>query len=918
VAVLALAALATLGPPGPARAASPGDSYNQMTGVGTTASALTVNWTQGLLNAQNQPITAAGSELSPNSDRSSANPASTLKFMYDDFKTLQVTVSQTQNIGHQGITVTWKGGERSRVGITPQANFLQMMECYGDSSTGPSPEDCEYGSTGMLGSQVVNPGIGDRGGNLCSPGSTPSTDPGKTPTGPQAPDPAYGCDTEEPGSESPAHCDPQAPPGNACKDGIFYVPFRPVDDPAHPIYEQANLPADFNEFDTNEVQAATTGPDGTGQQQFQTLTNVQAPHLGCGDLEDNGHPRGCWLVIVPRGQYETNGYLVQGVQPLGGFLRSSPLSASNWAQRIQVHLDYTPLSTACPLNVLPTQVVGTQVISRAVSSWQFALNQAAKCSRIYIYTASTEGESTDQLIGGSAGLAFTTIPIGSENTRIPGGRAPPLPPILYAPVAVTALGFGFNVNEGNGYLTTPVKLTPRLLAKGLTQVYRNDLPDVVAHDPTHQGPKWALSNPGNITMDPEFKRLNPDVAPYSLSSIPLAPLDTVDRSALNQQVWQWIQSDRATSSWLGGTPDKSDPVAADPDYLALHLGKSPAIDSFPHAYKGELDLGTWCINPPSCTQKKEQTLSTADMLPYADDMDSAAANVVGAIDNALVNNWDPTAQAPDHTSGWWDKVGVQALGQVFMWAASDLPDLAAYGVIAAQFCAPSDGNCVVPSIASVTKALGSATADSQGLLHVNPAKLPAGAYPLVDVVYAAVPTNQSASALTDYADLIQYAAGTGQVTGSNPGDLPPGYLPLPASLKAKAQAVVKRLRDIAHPHPTPTPTHSSTSTQSGSGSTTGSNSFGGSTSGSGSTLNSATGAAATSASGATSSSSPAPQGPVFVPPSAQLAGGTTPRSDVGRIRWALITVLIIGGAGVLGGTLLRSDRLPRRRRGART
>ena len=56
----------------------------------------------------------------------------------------------------------------------------------------------------------------------------------------------------------------------------------------------------------------------------------------------------------------------------------------------------------------------------------------------------------------------------------------------------------------------------------------------------------------------------------------------------------------------------------------------------------------------------------------------------------------------------------------------------------------------------------------------------------------------------------------------------------------------------------------------------------------------------------------------YVPPSAQLAGGTTPRSDVGTVRWVLITVIIIGGAGVLFGTLLRSGRLPRWRRGART
>ena len=53
----AIAGLVTLGQPGAARAASPADNYNQMTGIGTTDSAVTVKWSQGLLNAQNQPIT---------------------------------------------------------------------------------------------------------------------------------------------------------------------------------------------------------------------------------------------------------------------------------------------------------------------------------------------------------------------------------------------------------------------------------------------------------------------------------------------------------------------------------------------------------------------------------------------------------------------------------------------------------------------------------------------------------------------------------------------------------------------------------------------------------------------------------------------------------------------------------------------
>src|SRR5262249_22127720 len=157
------------------------------------------------------------------------------------------------------------------------------------------------------------------------------------------------------------------------------------------------------------------------------LTNVQAPHLGCGLVQSDGQPRGCWLVIVPRGQYEPNGFKVVNFGHFGpdGSLQGSPLSAANWAQRIQIHLDYTPLPVACPVTVLPRFMVGTQVITRALSSWQLALNKAANCSRVYAFTATTENTATQQLSSpgaGNAGLAFTTIPIGSEATRFPGGH----------------------------------------------------------------------------------------------------------------------------------------------------------------------------------------------------------------------------------------------------------------------------------------------------------------------------------------------------------------------------------------------------------------------------------------------------------------------------------------------------------------
>ena len=52
------------------------------------------------------------------------------------------------------------------------------------------------------------------------------------------------------------------------------------------------------------------------------------------------------------------------------------------------------------------------------------------------------------------------------------------------------------------------------------------------------------------------------------TSDPTAPLLTEDHSALNQQIWQWIQSNSAAATaWLGGTADASDGnMQVDPDY----------------------------------------------------------------------------------------------------------------------------------------------------------------------------------------------------------------------------------------------------------------------------------------------------------------------------------------------------------------
>jgi hypothetical protein len=948
-AALALAALVAIGPPpGTAQAAS-GNSYNQITGEGLTASAVTVDWTSGLLNSDNQPISTAGSELNPNSDRSSETGS--LSFMDNDFKNLQVTVSQTQNITHQAINVTWKGVTPTQIsGGTAQRNFLQIMECYGDSSTGPSPEDCEYGSAGMLGSgSVFNSQIGTRTGVLCPAGSVPNPDnpPGPSQTGLEAGD--AGCDPYEPTSENPPHCWPNAPAGDACSDGQFDVPFVPVDG-SGPIYDQTKLGVYFSELDTNEVQEAITGANQTGEVDFQAQTETQSQGLGCGET-DNGQPRGCWLVVVPRGGYEPNGfdtYKYFGNQEQ--YLYTSPLSAANWAQRIQIHLNYAPLQVSCSNNPPIYSMEGTQLITKAVSSWQLALNRDANCALIYQYGEQIETQTTTDLSTGAVGLGFTTIPIGSEASRYPGQPPPPtLPNILYAPVAVTGIGLGFNINDGLGFTTTAVNLTPSLMAKALTQAYRSDLPDYGGSADQHEtGPAWSLKNPINITGDPAFQKINSPtvIKPIPVVAQPLEPLTTLDHSEENQQLWQWVQSDPATVSWLDGK-DPSNPVAADPSYTKFNLGKPPAVDDYPQDYTVQI---TCTQAQLQCGQNGGAVFSTPDLLPQFFDFDAAASDVLAANDKSeLIGSWNTTATNPsDGLPGVWNSVGAEPPGQTFMWTVADLSDVAHYGLIDADLCNPAGTGCVGPSVASLTKTLDSAATDKQGLVEVNPAKVAAGGYPLVDVVYAAVPTNQKVANLTAYANLIKYAVTEGQTAGSALGDLPPGYLPLTKMLQDDALSVVGKLLALTNPQPShsTTATHTATSSQSGSptrsgttpptGSTTTSSpnpTVGASaaptstqsctsTSATTDTVSPRAAASATATATATpantqtcagtaATSSPSQQGPVYLAPSAELAGGTTPRQSTGAIRWALIAVLIIGAAGALGGTVLRSGRITR-------
>ena len=73
---------------------------------------------------------------------------------------------------------------------------------------------------------------------------------------------------------------------------------------------------------------------------------------------------------------------------------------------------------------------------------------------------------------------------------------------------------------------------------------------------------------------------------------------------------------------------------------------------------------------------------------------------------------------------------------------------------------------------------------------------PMAPYPLTMVIYAAAPTSGVSHAkAAAIAKFIDYAAGAGQSPGLLPGQLPPGFLPLTAKLRAQARKAAQEVRN---------------------------------------------------------------------------------------------------------------------------
>jgi ABC-type phosphate transport system substrate-binding protein len=654
-------------------------------------------------------------------DGLSTGPRDTLDPNYLLFQDLTFNVSQTTNLSYQVIDVTWENAQASPQGSFSR-NFMQIMQCWDDGSGVAKPENCQWGTPNAALGNVT--GLNTAGRTLIEGEDVLQS---------------YGEFYRVP------------PPRTNPNLRQFSIPFVTVKD------QKTFTPLDF--FDStlsNEITGAPTSADGSGIQGFEVQTSLEAPHLGCGAVKNDGSIQSCWLVIVPRGEYNVAGQFY--ADSAGARLSSSPLSASNWADRVEVPLVFKSVVSGCNIGVSEQRTVGNENVGPAFSSWQAFL---CRDSATFGFSQIGDGEARRQVMSdveSAARLGFVSNPIDATTAGTTK--------LKYAPVAQSATVVAFNIDyllgsnsdifDKLGSPVTDLTLNARLIAKMLTQSYRNDVPN--GDNQPH-----VRSNPRSLRHDEEFLRLNPEFRDFVLYVEPdglLLPLGNKDAYAA---IWQWIKADPDAAAFLGGAADPYGMVV-NPNYRALGILTDSSIDSFPKADPSTFKEYNYIPDPG---------YGSFELRPYVLDMAEAAVKVSRADPGSKIF-WEEFRNPPAFVSQ-----GAQALGRQFILGVTDYASALRLGLSVAKL-KNAGGHSVLPTTESIAAGIGEfGDSEVTGVSVFNPSVTGSNSYPLSSVNYAVVNVcAASISALKDYSTLLSYIADEGQVIGNAYGELPPGYVPL--------------------------------------------------------------------------------------------------------------------------------------------
>jgi hypothetical protein len=847
------------------------------------------------------------------------------------FANLRVTVNQTKNLVDQAISVTWTGGAPTYTDPVSRSfasqftgDYLQMFECWGDPQSvnppdagpGPQPTQCEVGAESPTPTSAYPiPEVGHEYSRVLS-------------------QPGWGDYASLAGAPIPGTSLTTWVDHSSDGTGYAVEPFQAVDGTV--INQQADynynsnpfspqpfwLNSEFSYGTTNEVDFARTFADGTGQQIFQADTGQTASGLGCGQSVQKLAGGGtkvpqCWLVVVPRstGQAEDPTGALTATQSVV----TSPLTPEAWAHRIAVPLSFNPVGTTCSPTAPTDEIFGSELASTAFQSWEPGLCQGGSTSN-YQFVSSNDTLARRNLTEpqyGSAGMSVFSDPVDATAT--------PSSPVVYSPLTLSGVVVAFNVDRVAGLdaqsqpypdeealagsRVEHLFLTPRLMAKLLTESYQAELQDVT----TDKAPAyaWIQKNPVSLFTDPDFLQYNPEFTELTtqqkVDASTLVVEETSSDSAL--AVWKWILADRAAREWLSGVPDQWG-MGVNP-YYSLNADQNPngeAFDNpvpstFPKSDPYCYDTGQEVYGVAGQPAQPARPLCVQDWSPYTLGMAAAALAAATANDGAKTT-LDPTQSA--NTA--WTSNGPQESGNDCVLVVTDTASAARYGLQTASLSHAGDDaspTFVAPTSASILAGEHAMTPSTvAGVVVPNPSITTAGAYPLPMVTYGATtPATLTAGQRSDYAAMVRFVATSGQVPGDRPGNLPPGYVPLPADLAQEATAsAASILNPPATPAPATAPAAPPTPVPS----------FGGDQV-----------TASTTAATVLASLNPLAGGPGSTSgrhPTDQLALERTGLVPIGAIRWILPIVLLVALIAAASAVMVgrRAGRPRRRRRGRGT
>jgi hypothetical protein len=810
VAIAAAGLPAWIGTSSAAAAGPSGDGSDwSSTGLSKSSSTVTVRWDDpNEKNPLSSRVPRDGRQVLPHASGQTYDAISSrVVSQYFDFfgkdnglGGLQMSVSQTKDLVNQSVNLEFSGVKGGEPFGLPSPVSLQVFQCWG----GLTPEG------------RPDPGAADPDPATCQMG---------------AGDPSSRSEPFALANSRYINSDPLVPGGDwdkyFNKGGRNDVPFTALNGKKSGSTNGQDNQF-FNSATTNEVSRIQVSAQGTATRQFEVQTSLESAGLGCGLRRGVTSTRTCWLVVVPR---------VAGVLDQNG-----PIAPSLWAQRMQVKLSFRDIVAGCPGGQSRTLTAGSELLSVAAASWTPGLCTAKNIA--LGYTQLGDPVARTEFQNGAADAVLTTRPADKPAYYVPVA--------LTAPVIAYALSYQPNcaaratpytedeahtcgydsVAELNadilrsGTLVRSLKLDARLVAKLLTQSYAFSIFDQEGF----RRSSWMLHRPVSLVKDPEFLRLNPDLAHISPNTSSANNLDHLVLAALRSDaasaVWDWILKDDDGRAFLNGCPDPDGMVvnpfystrtyqgcegqrtalAAEADANRRNTPTPASFADLPVTYPPDgspFPLPGWQQadvdgNPP---------YTVFDFLPRVDSMPVAGRDVaIGYTPrstNLCLTVLDQSCQpAPGK---WTDPKNRQAGDRLGVMAITTAATAARFQLPTAQLCDSAGTHCVGADAASLTKAASRfVDGDAPGVQKAGPIDYGSGAYPLAQPVYAGVSKSLPLAERGAYADALTYVVTTGQKPGFAPGDLPPGYAPLPRAQLAQARTAIAALRaGASDPAPSP-------------------------------------------------------------------------------------------------------------------